>query len=175
MFKLSTKKNEQPKWKDIEYFNKRWKKRICLMSKLINENEKSIIDLGCGKMWLKKYLSSNCTYYGCDYRKRNKNTIICDFNLKEFPNIHTDVAFVSGCLEYIDDVPWFIAQISEHCNTLILSYCSMDKHNDIAIRRKRAWVNHYYEDELINIIQKTKCRVENQSNEIDGNIILRFS
>ena len=112
-------------WKKIEYFDESWKKRIFQMSKYITPSD-SIVDYGCGKMWLKEYLQTSNIYSGVDYQKRDEETIVCDFNKKEFPNKNSTVAFVSGCLEYVEDPKWFLNNIASYHNKCIISYCCMD-------------------------------------------------
>lgn len=161
-------------WKEIEYFNEEWKNRIQVMAGLITKDEKSILDLGCGKMWLKEYLSPNITYFGCDYKDRGNETLICDFNKKQFPNQNVDVCFISGCLEYIDDVDWFLEQVSKASNSIIVSYCPTDYFPDISDRKTRAWVNHMNISQLVNKITKLGFYLEVQKNEISNNSIFRF-
>ncbi len=47
-------------------------------------------------MWLREFLSKDVTYYGLDYTSRSDDTIVCDLNAREFPDIKTDVVFCSG-------------------------------------------------------------------------------
>ena len=76
--------NKKINWKDIEYFDDKWKLRIDKMSKYIERND-SVMDLGCGKMWLKKHLHETNLYIPVDYKNRGEGTIICEFNKNEFP------------------------------------------------------------------------------------------
>ncbi len=52
---------KEKEWQDIEFFNEEWKDRIMLMASFI-EKESSVMDLGCGRMWLLDFLPENCTY-----------------------------------------------------------------------------------------------------------------
>lgn len=137
-------------WKDIEYFDEIWKERIMLMSKFISPNS-SVIDLGCGQMWVKDYLPDNCSYLGVDYVKRGDDSLICDFNKLEFPIIKSDFAFVSGCFEYVEESKWFVGKIAENFNSCIVSYCSLEFFPDKEIRRLRTWKNDYTKSEFLNL------------------------
>ena len=97
--------------------------RVAVMAGMIGDEIESILDLGAGNMSLKKYISKNISYYPVDYRRRDKDTILCNFNRKEFPEQKADAVFISGLLEYISDYSWFIEAV---CNCgakeIILSY-----------------------------------------------------
>ena len=137
------------------------------------EDEKSILDLGCGPMWLKEYLKKSSTYYGCDYKNRGNKTIICDFNKKEFPDIKTDLCFVSGCLEYIEDLDWFIKRISETSKTAIISYCPLDNNPFKFMRKKAAWVNHYSSYDIIKLFIEEGFKLH-KIDTVTKNIIFKF-
>lgn len=143
------KKNVQ--WNEIEYFNPKWKKRIKDMSIFIEDGD-SVLDLGCGEMWLREYLNESNKYFGVDYKERGENTIVCDFNKNEYPNIKADVAFISGCLEYIKDYEWFISKLSQSHSKIIISYCTLEEYSNIKDREAKAWVNHLKEEELLSLI-----------------------
>ncbi len=69
----------KPVWQQIEYFNPDWKGRIGKMASHIAPGE-SVVDLGCGQMWLKEFLSASSRYTGVDYTQRGADTIVADFN-----------------------------------------------------------------------------------------------
>lgn len=139
-----------PTWTQIEYFNPEWKNRIRVMSQYIGSTD-SVIDLGCGQMWLKEFLSSSNRYTGVDYQQRDDKTIVCDFNKHEFPKVSADVYFVSGCLEYIKDHETFIEKIAAGCKRCVISYCCIEDFSDIALRRQRAWVNDLGREQLVEL------------------------
>ena len=140
--------SEQKNWKDIEYFDEAWKERIELMAGLIEE-EKSVLDLGCGRQWLKEFLPVRCGYFPVDYKARSEDTIVCDFNHRCFPAVKADLAFISGSLEYVEDPEWFISQVATRCSAAVVSYCSLEKFPVISERRKLAWVNDLSKQELM--------------------------
>lgn len=161
-------KKEQPSsgkvpvnWKDIEYFDQTWKNRIRQMAVFVPPNC-SVLDLGCGEMWLREFLT-NCVYIPVDYQARGPETIVCDFNHGEFPDKHADVSFVSGCLEYIEDPPWFIGQIAAHSHACVISYCSIEHFDDPAERAALAWKNSFDAKELISLFRAVDMRVAAQT------------
>lgn len=149
------------KWKDIEYFNPDWKERIKNMAEFIEPKE-CVMDLGCGQMWLREFLPDNCKYIGVDYVARDDYTLICDFNLYQFPEENSDVMFISGCLEYVENYEWFINQVSSKCKKCILSYCITDNFPNILERKRRAWVNHFSRDNIITLFKKNNFKMINE-------------
>jgi hypothetical protein len=133
---------KEKSWEDIEYFHEAWKERIRRMAIFIQPGQ-SVIDLGCGMMWLQLYLPEGCQYIPVDYRDRGNNSLVADFNKKQFPPVETDVAFISGCLEYVKDPQWFLDQVCHKTkNRIILSYCTTEKVTDREERNGLHWVNH---------------------------------
>jgi len=163
-------------WREIEHFDKAWKKRIACMAQLIDKQSKSVVDLGCGQCWLKDILPTDVKYTGVDYKPREcANNIVCDFNGGEFPDVAADVVFCSGILEYIEDLPAFINNICAITNQVILSYCSIDfSHNDLEIRESLGWKNHLSSTDMIGLFLKNDFSVVRINQEIPGNIILKL-
>ncbi len=163
-------------WKDIEYFDESWKRRISMLSSLIPPDTSSIMDLGCGKCWLKEFIKKEIKYYPVDYKKRSSDTIVCDFNKKEFPNIITDVIFCSGIVEYIEEcnLDWFFNCIRKHSNILIISYCSLDLNPSIKVRKSFGWKNHFTKSNFVKIIEKFEYTLVQEIDPVDGNNLFKF-
>ena len=123
----------------IEYFDKSWAERIDAMARYVPLGS-SVMDLGCGPMWLKKS-RPDLVYTGVDYTFRGVGSIVADFNHKQFPSKQCDVAFISGCLEYETYPEWFITQATQIANRCVISYCVIDIHDNVAGRRRAGWVN----------------------------------
>lgn len=136
-------------WKQFEYFEETWKERIRFMAAYLDEG-KVVADLGCGKQWLREFLPQNCEYLPVDYTERSNDTMVCDFNEYEFPNIYVDVVFVSGLLEYIKDINWFVEQVANHAHEkIVLSYCSWDgTAKAFRARKRNNWINELTIDEI---------------------------
>ncbi len=159
-------------WQNMEYFDFSWSKRIKEMAKYVSK-DRSVLDLGCGKMWARQYLYEN-PYYPVDYTYRGEGTIICDFNKKQFPEQKADIAFVSGTLEYIMDTNWFLFNIANNCNECVISYCTLEDHPDMTFRHKQAWVNHYSRDEIIQIFLNVGFYLNAENTNIPKNRIFYF-
>ena len=148
-------------WKDIEYFDETWKNRIRQMAAFVPPNSR-VLDLGCGEMRLRGFLK-DCVYIPVDYRARSPETIVCDFNRGEFPDVRADVSFVSGCLEYIENPAWFIGQIAIHSNICVISYCSIEHFNDPAERAALAWKNSFDAKDVVALFMAKNMRVTAQT------------
>jgi 2-polyprenyl-3-methyl-5-hydroxy-6-metoxy-1,4-benzoquinol methylase len=137
-------------WKDVETFDELWKQRIQLMASFIPKEAKTILDVGCGKMWLREFIPATVKYSGIDYVARGEGCIVCDLNRAEFPEGSYDVIFVSGCLEYVEDYRWFLRTVAQRCRMrVLLSYCVLDHFNNLPQRRTLAWVSDLTEAMLL--------------------------
>ncbi|MBM3528291.1 MAG: class I SAM-dependent methyltransferase [Alphaproteobacteria bacterium] len=103
-----------------------------------------VLDLGCGRMALQRFLPLGCDYQPCDLVRRDDRTIECDFNAGEFPAdaaADADLIVLLGVLEYISDLDRFFAQIQRSGRPVILSYCPTDLSGD-RDRTALGWINH---------------------------------
>lgn len=161
-------------WSRYEYFNENWRERISLMASYVGCG-KVIVDLGCGKQWLKDYIEPGCEYIPVDYIARSADTIICDFNKYEFPNVCADVIFVSGLLEYIVDVSWFIEQAINHADEMVvISYaCYSNSSGEISARKKNNWVNSLSFDSIVAIFANHGMALKCNASVL-GNVVFVF-
>lgn len=158
-----------------EEYKSFWGTRIHFMSTLINSESSSILDIGCGKMTLKSKLSDKVKYFGVDYVARDTNTIICDFNKHEFPKQGADSFFISGCLEYIEDVDWFLSKITNANLEIILSYNPTDYIPEIYERMSKSWKNHLSTEAIISNIEKKGFQLSyRQDRKNECYVILKF-
>jgi hypothetical protein len=101
-------------------------------------------------MYLRRLLPAHIAYYPVDHIPQCEQTIVCDFNKQEFPDLKADVAFLSEILEYISDVEWFFNCISNRVNKIILSYSCMEAFPDLEYRQSHGWQNNLTTDEIYN-------------------------
>jgi len=160
------------KWKDIEYFDEAWKGRIQQMAKYIPANSK-VMDLGCGQMWLKDYLI-NPVYVPVDYKRRDENTVICNFNNYQFPDETADFIFISGTLEYVLDYNWFINKVCSSSNNVILSYCCLEEFSDLKLRREFTWVNDLSYENIIGLFKTNSFELNDLDITDTKNRIFKF-
>lgn len=100
--------------------------RAILVSKMIEwDLVKNVLDLGAGSEPMRSLLPENVTYYPVDYKKLTENTIVCDFNKKEFPEMKADVVILVGVHSYVNTQRWLIDKAVEALNEngqLIISF-----------------------------------------------------
>lgn len=165
---------KQPVWQQIERFDPSWKDRIFLMAQHIDAQDQSVLDIGCGPMWLKSYLPEGVHYFGLDYKSRGDACIVCDLNAEDLPLVDAQTFFISGCLEYIVDSEKFIKNVSERAKKVIISYCALDNFPALAEREVRGWKNHLHITELIDSFEKYGMRLKNKEYSKENNAILVF-
>ncbi|HVU46971.1 MAG TPA: hypothetical protein VHD85_12630 [Terracidiphilus sp.] len=163
----------QKSWEKVEYFEECWKTRIREMARFIAPGE-SVVDLGCGQMWLRELLRDN-EYHPVDYKQRDASVTVANFNSYEYPHLATDVAFVSGALEYIEDYQWFVRQICSHSKRCILSYCTTEIFPDLKMRRLKAWKNHLSQAEVVALFLANGMHMEAASTAVPQNPVFVFS
>lgn len=82
-------------WNDHEYF-------IQKMAEWIDEDDKSVIDIGAGGCVLKRFLKKGTIYIPMDYIARTSEFVKFDFNADSFPDINADVLVLSNCICYVE-------------------------------------------------------------------------
>jgi hypothetical protein len=145
----TAKEKKAPEWKNIEYFDPVWEKRVVIIAGLI-KNKGRVVDFGCGRQYLRKHLPPGCEYIPVDYISRSPDTIVADFNAVPYPKIDGDTAFISGFLEYMADAPAFIKHIASlSYREIVMSYCSRDSISDMKVRTDLGWKSHLTIKELL--------------------------
>ncbi len=144
-------------WKEIEYFDEKWQERIKRLAEFVPPGS-SVMDLGCGKMWVRNFLV-DCVYIPVDYASRGEETIVCDFNKGEFPDRNVDVAFVSGCLEYVENPRWFVDQIVNHADRCVISYCTTEAFPNPVMRSATGWKNSFDAAQIIAMFEEKSMRL----------------
>jgi len=125
------------------------------LSGYIADDDKSVADLGAGNMNLKKYLSQNTKYYPVDYKRRCDETIVCDFNKNEFPDIFADVYVLCAILYYIDNPVDFLIKCAKHAQKkIIIALNSRDMTDQPFIENFVGFKNTMYFNEIDNILSK---------------------
>lgn len=151
----------QAHWKRTGAFYPVYDLRVQYMAGLISEDTKSVLDLGCGDMYLKKYLPETVNYFLCDYFKHDEDTIVCDLGNNQFPQICADTVFMSGILEHIEDTDFLIksactcAQIE-----IILSYCTLDYRPDLIERGMHGIKNNFSVYDIVNVFTENGMELD---------------
>lgn len=138
-------------WEAIEphYNYDQLRRRVRAMAHMISKNSKSVLDLGCGTMTLREFLKPEMAYFPVDYIKRDDSVFLADFNKHEFPDVQADCVFISGLLEYIKDMDWFIERVCACSQEVIFSYHPIFFGESMAVRHGYGFVNNFTFVEII--------------------------
>lgn len=142
-----------PAWQDIERFDPSWKDRISMMARHIEATDGPVLDIGCGPMWLRQFLPTGVRYIGLDYVSRGPDCITCDLNHQRLPDTEAATYFISGSMEYLQNVELFVADVSARARKCIVSYCALTEFPSIPERRRRGWKNDMTTEELTTLFE----------------------
>ncbi len=163
-------RTKKPLWTSSDEFDESWKKRISKMASNI-DIPGSVVDIGCGKMWLESQLKESNDYVPVDFVRRDERTIVLDINKDTLPEFNAPVAFLSGILEYVSDVNRLSRNlIRQRFEKIILSYCTLEKYPNLRWRKKLNWVSHLSIFELIELFIAYYDLV--RLDDVNGNTIL---
>jgi hypothetical protein len=161
-----------PLWSSASEFDEAWKARIALMARYV-DRPGAVADFGCGPMWLEEFLPPGNTYVPIDYIPRDDRTIVLDLNADPLPDLHAQVAVMSGVLEYVRDLEPLVSQLEQQGFTrLIVSYNTVDRVPRLIVRKAFNWVSHLHLDELLTLFYRGFTLVEIDS--LSSNTILVF-
>jgi hypothetical protein len=146
--------SDKSRWRGESDLLADWDSRTQQLAALI-EPGASVLEFGAGRRRLQAFLPENCTYTPSDIVDRGGGTIVCDLNSDRLPRLpQHDVAVFSGVLEYVNDVPQLIAQLSPYCKVIIASYAAANARNRSRMKRRAAgWVNDFSSSEIIEIFR----------------------
>lgn len=132
-----------------------WNARAALAAKYLSE-QRSVCDIGCGTMTLRKYLRDDQRYVPVDVVARDPSTIVCDLNISEPPRTGADAVALLGVIEYLHQPREALAQLAKRYKTVVATYCVADNNSSQADRRGHAWVNDFRTDEIENVFIKAR-------------------
>jgi len=121
-----------------------------------------VLELGCGRMALKRFLPNGCSYQGCDLVASDDNTAVCDFNAGEFPSeaaAQSDIIVMLGLLETIVDVESFFTHLRFSKRDMVLSYCATNLTGKCD-RAALGWVNSFSFFDLARLFDRYGFRIE---------------
>ncbi len=121
-----------------------------------------VLELGCGRMALRRFLPNGCGYQGCDLVARDDDTVVCDFNAGEFPSeaaAQADIIVMLGVLETIVDVESFFTHLRFCKRDVVLSYCATNLTGKCD-RAALGWVNNFSFFDLVRLFDRYGFRIE---------------
>ena len=139
------------RWGRKDSFKDSWNDRTLLLSDLIPEDTRTILEFGCGMGFLKTCIPETISYTGSDMVRRDEDTVVMDLNFtpyKDYHDKHYDVVFMSGVIEYVGHkkVPVFVDYLNEISDTVIVSYSDLAQ--DKRQSKIEGWSNWYSQDQL---------------------------
>ena len=158
---------KENKWKENFEYAESMKGRYQNLLNMLDEIQKlapqwggveSVLDLGCGIQYLRELISENVKYVGVDLYPHKPDTIICDFNKKQFIDCEDkfDAVFLAGVLEYIYDIKWLLKKISRiSCKF----FCCTYNFEDYAFKKADIWVNLMSVNRFLDIANKNGFRL----------------
>jgi hypothetical protein len=151
------------RWSNAQNLETLWDSRTERIAKLVPMGSR-VIEFGPGRRLLERLLHDTCHYIPSDLVDRGPGTIICDLNRRPLPDLRylrADIAVFGGVLEYVIDLESVVEWLSRQVSCCIASYVFVTSSNGIAkkIRERgyrlyHGYMNHYREDELIQIFDR---------------------
>jgi hypothetical protein len=146
------------RWRDLSNFSPLWDGRAEAAGSWIPPGS-VVLDLGCGRMSLERYLPAGATYYPSDLYPRDQRTLLCNLNLDALPELPgIQVICALGVAEYLDDVPRFYREVRDRNVRFITSY-HPHKARHVFDRPSLGWVNSLTFPEWIATIQDARFEI----------------
>jgi hypothetical protein len=138
---------DRRRWRRIANFHDAWSTRHELMATWIRPGD-VVIDLGSGPRRFAVHLPPACRYVPVDLVSRGPGSVVRDLNREPLPDLRGDFVVMSGVLEYIHDLPRFLAGTVRLAPRAAASYACAETFSDLRARRANGWVNQCTEAEL---------------------------
>jgi FkbM family methyltransferase len=87
----------------------------------------SVLDLGCGLMFLRDHLGPNSTYIPLDLMARGPRCLVADLNQGHYPKGRVDAVAMLHLLEYIHDPKALLSWARTVTGRLVLSYVPVER------------------------------------------------
>lgn len=135
-----------------------------------------LVDLGCRQSKLaKKFCPADVKYFPVDYKKHDDETISCDFNLGDFPNVKADTVLCAFTAEYVEPLKNFLENMSNAAQKQILMICRpVDKEIHTAYRWKNPFLTDFTEKFLIEMLEKNNFKLYSQKPMPENNCVILY-
>lgn len=127
-------------WGRRESHSYSWEERARRVAGLIAPNS-SVLDLGCGRMFLRRFLPAGCRYVPADLPRWSEDVIVVDLDQGQFPGGQYDMVVILNVLEYLKDPLGTLRGAREHGSHAIVSYAHPIDGRGRDQRRARRWLN----------------------------------
>jgi hypothetical protein len=98
-----------------------------------------LADLGCGRQTVRSLLPPGWVYVPVDRLSRSADTIVCDLD-RELPDLHCDVIFCLGVLEYLKEPLQLLRHVYSRSRYFVFSYKGVAAHER---NQRQGWVNNF--------------------------------
>ncbi|NRA94508.1 MAG: class I SAM-dependent methyltransferase [Psychroserpens sp.] len=154
--------SDEKRWSAIDSLSENWDSRTKLLAGFVTPDTR-VIEFGAARLMLKNYLPEGVHYTPSDLVDRGEGTIVCDLNKRPLPEFgHYDYCVFSGVLEYVNNLPKLIRELTQYMDTFIFSY-AISNHEKFSDRAIHGWVNNYSENEIISIFEKQGYELKHKS------------
>lgn len=164
------------RWSDPDSLDAAWDSRAEVAAQYIPDGAR-VLDIGCGKMALERFLPKHCFYQPCDVVKRDARTITCDLNRKEFPSeavTSADIITLLGVIEYVKDLPAMFAQLRASGREVVVTYHTTNMTAGLD-RNALGWLNHLSNSEIAKLFLDAGFSVLNIEKLSDIQLLFRLS
>lgn len=139
-------------WKDLHKKNQSWPSRAKIIAKYIRPQDSPVVlDLAAGAMAMRGLIPETSKYIPVDIHRRDQDTIICDFNMGEYPltiEPRPTVVIAQGVYEYLLDKRMFIRMLRHHGVRVVMSY------NFHEVNQNDIWVAPLTRKLFVDLVQK---------------------
>jgi hypothetical protein len=129
------------RWSSEDSFMPSWNIRTHMMSTMIPDGTKTLLEFGAGLRYLESIIPETIEYTPTDIISRGEGTIVKDINCDPSDYGKYDVSFFSGVFEYVTDLPGFISYLPSISPTVVCSYSSLAA--DAKNMEIHGWANNY--------------------------------
>ncbi|HJP82441.1 MAG TPA: hypothetical protein VJ835_02955 [Fimbriimonadaceae bacterium] len=141
------------RWAKDSSYEDFWRERNEIIAAAILPGTR-VLEFGAGLQSLRGLLDPTCKYQPTDLVARTPDCLICDLNVRPFPDLpDAEVAVLSGVLEYVHEPVEALRFIGRLAPTLICSYATVKNGADTSDRHKNGFFNHFSEDEFLQTLQ----------------------
>ena len=150
----------QADWMTMESLKPSMEYRVQYLARMLSNDVTSVADLGCGNMDMKKYIKENVEYVPIDYMAHDEDTVVCDLDSKQYPDIWADAMVLGAILEHISNYKELVGWVCNHTKKeVILAYTPIEYLSDINIRKTHGCKNHMSVDEVVNLFESNNMKL----------------
>ena len=120
------------------------------MAAVFLQNARQVLDIGAGKMSLRKYLPTGCAYSPADLSPLEPDAINIDLNTQPVPTGPWDTVVMLGVLEYVYSPKSVLKSAQNAVNHCVLSYTCATTNSQQMVQKRRdvGWTTDFNEEEL---------------------------